>query len=75
MEQSTVALGLRFDPKPGLSLKAQVDHIYDIGKYDGIFRYPSAGAPYPGTAAILLGQRLPQIKDANLYSFTVNVAF
>ncbi|HET8730360.1 MAG TPA: hypothetical protein VFM34_04550 [Moraxellaceae bacterium] len=75
MEQSTVALGLRFDPKPGLSLKAQVDHIYDIGKYDGIFRYPSAGAPYPGVAAILVNQSLPQIKDANLYSFTVNVAF
>ncbi|MDF3029725.1 MAG: hypothetical protein K0R03_283 [Moraxellaceae bacterium] len=74
-EQSTVALGLRFDPKPGLSLKVQVEHIHDIGSYDGIFRYSSAGAPFPGVGGLAGGATLPQIEDTNLYSFTANVAF
>lgn len=74
-EQSTVALGLRYDPKPGLSLKAQIDRIYDVGDYDGIFRYPNAGAPFPGIGGIPVGVTLPQIKDTNLYSLTANVAF
>lgn len=74
-EQSTVALGLRFDPKPGLSFKAQIEHIYDIGGYDGIFRRASNGAPFPGVGGVLVGTKLPPIEDTNLYSLTANVAF
>lgn len=73
-EQTTYATGLRFDPKPGLSLKAQVEHITDMDTYNGMFRF-AIGAPVPGIAAVGGAQTLPRLKPANLFSLTANVAF
>lgn len=81
-EQESYTLGLRFDPKPGLSFKAQVDHITDLGQYNGIFRFAgttgagTATTPVPGTSALVgPAQALPPLKSTNLFSLTANVAF
>ncbi len=80
-EQTTYSAGVRYDPKPGLSLKFQVDHITDIGRYDGIFRFPGAAntgydPKNPAYISALLGAAsIPQASSTNLYSITANVAF
>lgn len=79
-EQTSYSLGLRFDPKPNLSFKAQVDHITGMGDYNGMFRYSSANttgatSQTAGTNAVVGAQTLPRIKDSNLFSLTANVAF
>lgn len=78
-DQTTYSVGLRYDPKPGYCLKAQVDRIVDIGQYDGIFRFPTVGATgstqLPGTNALPAGATLPTLKPTNLFSLTASVAF
>lgn len=79
-EQTSYTLGLRFDPKPGLSLKAQVEHITDLGQYDAMFNFQNiadksdAGA-LPSIPALGLEATLPPLKSTNLFSLTANVAF
>jgi len=78
-EQTSYTLGLRFDPKPGLSLKAQVEHITDLGKYDAMFSFQNT-ADKTDTGALATSPfgpiaTLPALKSTNLFSLTANVAF
>lgn len=71
-EQTTYSLGLRYDPKPRFCIKAQIDHVTDIGKYDGIFRFTQT----TGSGALIAGPAAPfPLKSANLYSLTASVVF
>lgn len=45
-EQSSYAVGVRFDPKPGLALKAQVDRISDFNDTAGLFSVQPDEASY-----------------------------
>lgn len=85
-EQTSYTLGLRFDPKPGLSFKAQVEHITDLGKYDAMFGFQNTadktdtGALATTTipalgGAVAAAATLPALKSTNLFSLTANVAF
>lgn len=81
-EQTSYSVGLRFDPKPGLAIKAQVDHVTGMDKYNGIFRFANVtGAAgntttlLPGTAALGGAAELPPLKSTNVYSLTASVAF
>jgi hypothetical protein len=80
--QSSYSAGLRFDPKPGFCLKAQVDHIMPSST-DGIFRFPSfptatstsGQTQLPGTGALGGAATLPALHSTNLFSLTASVAF
>jgi hypothetical protein len=76
--QSSYSLGLRYDPKPGFCLKAQVDHIMP-SSVDGIFRFPTPAATgptqLPGTGALGGAATLPPLHSTNLFSLTASVAF
>ncbi len=60
-EQTTVALGLRYQVRPGLSLKAQIDQISQFNGTRGLFNFPLSQIKEPDTAY--------------LYSLNLNAAF
>lgn len=73
-EQTTYAVGLRFDPKPGVSLKAQAEHITGMDDFNGMFRF-TPGAQSQAVSATVGAQVLPELKSTNLFSLNINVAF
>lgn len=60
-DQSSISAGLRVDPRPNLSVKFQVDHIYDFHGSGGLFRFPTPGVHVPS--------------PTNLYSVAVSTSF